>query len=156
MALVYNETEIFYEDDRVILTYHRLKIPLIPFLNINTIDMQTLKDKNTVCTYGFQFGIPSLSTAIYKDIGKDKCLVSDLIHNYETKVPGLSSVSLTEVGKILLNQILNWESVNRVYTGWIDAKFLDNTKNEPLRGSKMPKNRFENAQELQNGKNKES
>ena len=66
----YNETEIFYEDDRVILTYHRLKIPLIPFLNINTIDMQTLKDKNIVCTYGFQFGIPSLSTAIYKDIGK--------------------------------------------------------------------------------------
>ena len=82
----YNETEIFYEDDRVILTYHRLKIPLIPFFNINTIDMQTLIDKNTVCTYGFQFGIPSLSTAIYKDIGKDKCSVSV---NYKFKFLGL-------------------------------------------------------------------
>ena len=35
-----------------------------------------LKNKNTVCTYGFQFGIPSLSTATYKDISKDKCSVT--------------------------------------------------------------------------------
>ena len=32
--------------------------------------MTVLKDKNTVCTYGFQFGIPSLSTAKYKEIAK--------------------------------------------------------------------------------------
>ena len=83
---IYNETEIFYEDDRVVLFYHRMKIPLIPFVKISTVDMTVLKDKNTVCTYGFQFGIPSLSTATYKDIGKDKCSVSV---NYKFKFSGL-------------------------------------------------------------------
>ena len=48
----------------------------MPFFTVNTLDMTALKNKNTVCTYGFQFGIPSLSTATYKDIGKDKCSVS--------------------------------------------------------------------------------
>ena len=83
---MYNETEIFYEDDRVVLFYHRIKIPLIPFIKISTIDMTALKDKNTVCTYGFQFGIPSLSTAVYKDVGKDKCSVTV---NYKFKFTGL-------------------------------------------------------------------
>ena len=83
---IYSESEIFYEDDRVILFFHSLKVPLIPFLKINTIDMTVLKDKNTVCTYGFQFGIPSLSTAKYKDIAKDKCLVEV---NYKFKFSGL-------------------------------------------------------------------
>ena len=82
----YTETEIFYEDDRVILTLHKLKIPLIPFLTINTMDMEVLKDANTVCTYGFQLGIPSLSKAVYKDIGKDKCLVTV---NYKFKFSGI-------------------------------------------------------------------
>ena len=45
---IYNETEIFYEDNRVVLFYHRMKIPLVPFLKISTIDMTVLKDKNTV------------------------------------------------------------------------------------------------------------
>ena len=71
----YTESEIFYEDDRFVLIFHSLKVPLIPFLKISTIDVTVLKDKNTVCTYGFQFGIPSLSTAKYKEIAKDKCLV---------------------------------------------------------------------------------
>ena len=83
---IYTESEIFYEDDRVILFFHSLKVPLIPFLKISTIDMTVLKDKNTVCTYGFQFGIPSLSTAKYKDIAKDKCLVEV---NYKFKFSGL-------------------------------------------------------------------
>ena len=82
----YNESEIFYEDDRVALTYHSLKIPLIPFLKISTLDMTVLKDKNTVCTYGFQLGIPSLTSATYTDIGKDKCLV---VTNYKFKFTGL-------------------------------------------------------------------
>ena len=82
----YTETEIFYEDDRVVLTYHRLKIPFLPFLIINTVDLQVLKDRNTVCTYGFQFGIPSLSTASYKDIGKDKCQVTV---NYKFRFSGI-------------------------------------------------------------------
>tara|TARA_B100001123_G_C15237843_1_gene997897 strand:+ start:706 stop:1326 length:621 start_codon:yes stop_codon:yes gene_type:complete len=83
---IYSESEIFYEDDRVILFFHSLKVPLIPFLKISTVDMTVLKDKNTVCTYGFQFGIPSLSTAKYKDIAKDKCLVEV---NYKFKFSGL-------------------------------------------------------------------
>jgi len=83
---IYAESEIFYEDDRVILFFHSLKVPLIPFLKIDTIDMTVLKDKNTVCTYGFQFGIPSLSTAKYKDIAKDKCMVEV---NYKFKFTGL-------------------------------------------------------------------
>lgn len=83
---IYNNSEIFYEDDRVILSYHSLSIPLIPFIKVNTIDMTVLKDKNTVCTYGFQFGISSLSTAKYKDIGKDKCLVEV---NYKFRFTGL-------------------------------------------------------------------
>ena len=82
----YNESEIFYEDDRVVLFYHKLKIPLIPFFTVNTLDLTALKNKNTVCTYGFQFGVPSLSTATYKDIGKDKCLVNV---NYKFKFSGL-------------------------------------------------------------------
>ena len=82
----YNESEILYEDDRVVLFYHKLKIPLIPFFTVNTLDLTALKNKNTVCTYGFQFGIPSLSTATYKDIGKDKCLVSV---NYKFKFTGV-------------------------------------------------------------------
>ena len=83
---IYNESEIFYEDDRVVLFYHIMKIPFIPFFQISTVDMTVLKDKNTVCTYGFQFGIPSLSTAKYRDISKDKCLVSV---NYKFKFSGL-------------------------------------------------------------------
>ena len=83
---IYTQSEIFYEDDRVILFFHSLKVPLIPFLKVSTIDMTVLKDKNTVCTYGFQFGIPSLSTAKYKDIAKDKCLVEV---NYKFKFTGL-------------------------------------------------------------------
>ena len=82
----YSNSEIFYEDDRVMLLFHSLKIPLIPFLKVNTIDMTVLKNRNTVCTYGFQFGIPSLSTAKYKDISKDKCLVEV---NYKFKFTGL-------------------------------------------------------------------
>ena len=69
----YKDTQILYEDDRVVLLFHRMKIPLIPFLKVNTLDMTALKDKNTGVTYGFQFGVPSLSTATYKDISKDKC-----------------------------------------------------------------------------------
>ena len=83
----YTESEIFYEDDRFVLIFHSLKVPLIPFLKINTIDVTVLKDKNTVCTYGFQFGIPSLSTAKYKEIAKDKCLVEV---NYKFKFTGLN------------------------------------------------------------------
>jgi len=82
----YNNSEIFYEDDRVIFTCHSLSIPLIPFIKVNTFDMTVLKDKNTVCTYGFQLGVSSLSTAKYKDIGKDKCLVEV---NYKFKFTGL-------------------------------------------------------------------
>ena len=59
---------------------------MIPFFTVNTLDMTALKDKNTVVTYGFQFGIPSLSTAKYKDIAKDKCLVEV---NYKFKFTGL-------------------------------------------------------------------
>ena len=83
----YTQSEIFYEDDRFVLIFHSLKVPLIPFLKINTIDVTVLKDKNTVCTYGFQFGIPSLSTAKYKEIAKDKCLVEV---NYKFKFTGLN------------------------------------------------------------------
>ena len=83
---IYNNSEIFYEDDRVVLFYHSLNIPLIPFIKVNTFDLTVLKDKNTVCTYGFQFGISSLSIARYKDIGKDKCLVEV---NYKFKFTGL-------------------------------------------------------------------
>ena len=83
---IYSSSEIFYEDDRSALTYHTMKVPLVPFININTVDMTVLKDKNTVCTYGFQFGIPSLTTATYKDIAKDKCLV---ITNYKFKFSGM-------------------------------------------------------------------
>ena len=83
---IYNETEIFYEDNRVVLFYHRVKIPLVPFIKINTIDMTILKDRNTVCTYGFQFGVPSLSTATYKGIGKNKCLVTV---NYKFRFLGI-------------------------------------------------------------------
>lgn len=83
----YTESEIFYEDDRFVLIFHSLKVPLIPFLKISTIDVTVLKDKNTVCTYGFQFGIPSLSTAKYKEITKDKCLVEV---NYKFKFTGLN------------------------------------------------------------------
>ena len=83
----YTESEIFYEDDRFVLIFHSLKVPLIPFLKISTIDVTVLKDKNTVCTYGFQFGIPSLSTAKYKEIAKDKCLVEV---NYKFKFTGLN------------------------------------------------------------------
>ena len=72
---IYSKSEIFYEDDRVVFFYHKIKIPLIPFLTINTIDFTALKDKNTILTYGFQFGVPSLSTAKYNEISKDKCLV---------------------------------------------------------------------------------
>mgnify|MGYP007063686478 FL=1 len=86
---IYSESEIFYEDDRVTLYFHSLKVPLIPFLKVSTIDMTVLKDKNTVCTYGFQFGIPSLSTAKYKDIGKDKCSVEV---NYKFKFTGLKII----------------------------------------------------------------
>ena len=82
---IYNESEIFYEDDRVVLFFHKLKVPLIPFFKVNTFDMTVLKDKNTICTYGFQFGVPSLSTATYKDIGKDKCKVEI---NYKFKFSG--------------------------------------------------------------------
>ena len=83
---IYKEAEIFYEDDRVVLFFHKMRIPMIPFLTVNTLDMTALKDKNTVVTYGFQFGIPSLSTAKYKDIAKDKCLVEV---NYKFKFTGL-------------------------------------------------------------------
>ena len=85
----YSESQIFYEDDRVVLFFHRMKIPLIPFLRINTIDMTALKDKNTIVTYGFQFGIPSLTTATYKEISKDKCSVKV---NYKFKLIGLKII----------------------------------------------------------------
>ena len=40
----YDESQILYEDDRVILCFHRLKIPLIPFFKIDTLDQKNLKD----------------------------------------------------------------------------------------------------------------
>ena len=82
----YNNSQILYEDDRVVLFFHRIEIPLIPFLRVNTIDLTALKDKNTVVTYGFQFGIPSLSTVTYKDISKDRCSV---VVNYKFIFTGL-------------------------------------------------------------------
>lgn len=94
----YTASEIFYEDDRTILCYHNLKIPLIPFFKINTIDMTVLKDKNTVCTYGFQFGVPSLSTVKYKDVAKDKCLVEV---NYKFKFSGIN-IALYPLIKFLI------------------------------------------------------
>ena len=83
---IYKVAQIFYEDDRVTLCYHRMKIPLIPFLTVSTLDFTALKDKNTVVTYGFQFGIPSLSTTKYKEISKNKCLVEV---NYKFKFTGV-------------------------------------------------------------------
>ena len=82
---VYTESKIFYEDERVVFFWHELKVPFVPFI-IRTLDFQTLKGKNTVCTYGFQFGIPSLTTAEYKDIAKDKCQVKV---NYQFELTGL-------------------------------------------------------------------
>ena len=58
----------------------------VPFLKVKTLDMTVLKDKNTVCTYGFQLGIPSLTSATYTDVGKDKCLIAT---NYKFKFTGL-------------------------------------------------------------------
>jgi len=84
---IYDTSEIYYEDDRSVLCFHSIKIPLIPFIKINTIDMTVLKDKNTICTYGFQFGIPSLSTATYTEASKDKCLVTV---NYKFKFSGIN------------------------------------------------------------------
>ena len=83
---IYKVAQIFYEDDRVTLFYHKIKIPLIPFFSIGTIDFSSLKDKNTVLTYGFQFGIPSLSTTKYNEISKNKCLVET---NYKFQFTGL-------------------------------------------------------------------
>ena len=48
--------------------------------------MTAMKDKNTVVTYGFQFGVPSLSTAKYTDKAKNKCLVEV---NYKFKFTGI-------------------------------------------------------------------
>ena len=84
---IYQNSEIFYEDDRSVLSFHSLKVPFVPFINISTIDVTILKDKNTVCTYGFQFGIPSLTTAKYNEISKDKCLVEV---NYKFKFTGIN------------------------------------------------------------------
>ena len=94
----YLESQVFYEDDRVSLSSHRLKIPLMPFIGINTIEMTALKDKNTVITYAFQFGIESLSTSIYKEIAKDKCAVKV---NYKFKLTGLK-ILLYPILKILI------------------------------------------------------
>ena len=84
---IYERSDIFYEDDRSVLFYHSIKIPFIPFIKISTIDITILKDKNTVCTYGFQFGIPSLTTAKYLEISKDKCVVEV---NYKFKFNGIN------------------------------------------------------------------
>jgi len=83
----YKDTQIFYEDDRVVLFLHTVRVPFIPFIKISTVDITVLKDKNTILTYGFQFGIPSLTTATYTEIGKDKCSVKV---NYKFKLTGLS------------------------------------------------------------------
>jgi hypothetical protein len=63
-----------------------MKIPLIPFFSIGTVDLTALKDKNTVLTYGFQFEIPSLTTTKYNEISKNRCLVET---NYKFKFTGL-------------------------------------------------------------------
>ena len=83
---IYDNSQIYYEDDRSVLFFHSIKVPFLPFIKVNTIDLTVLKDKNTVCTYGFQFGIPSLTTAKYIDIGKDKCSVEV---NYKFKFSGI-------------------------------------------------------------------
>ena len=57
-----------------------------------------IKDQNTVVTYGFQLGIQSLSTTKYKEISKDKCLVT---LNYKFKLSGIQ-VLLYPILKILL------------------------------------------------------
>ena len=82
----YKSSEIFYEDDRSILCIHKMAMPLVPFLKINTIDVTILKDRNTILTYGFQYGIPSLSETKYKEISKDKCVVEV---NYKFQFNGL-------------------------------------------------------------------
>ena len=82
----YKKTQIFYEDDRVVFVWHEMHVPLIPFLNVSTYDLTVLKDNNTVVTYGFQFGVPSCSTATYKDISKDKCSVEV---NYKFQFTGM-------------------------------------------------------------------
>jgi len=83
----YKKAQIFYEDDRVVFIWHVMQVPLIPFLKVSTYDFTVLKDKNTVVTYGFQFGVPSCSTATYKDITKDKCSVRV---NYKFQFSGLN------------------------------------------------------------------
>ena len=95
----YSETQVFFEDDGTSLMFHRLKVPFIPFLKINTVEMTSfIKDQNTVVTYGFQLGIQSLSTTKYKEISKDKCLVT---LNYKFKLSGIQ-VLLYPILKILL------------------------------------------------------
>ena len=95
----YSETQVFFEDDGTSLMFHRLKVPFIPFLKINTVEMTSfIKDKNTVVTYGFQLGIQSLSTTKYEEISKDKCLVT---LNYKFKLSGIQ-VLLYPILKILL------------------------------------------------------
>ena len=42
---IYKVAQIFYEDDRVTLFYHKMKLPLIPFFSIGTMDFSSLKDK---------------------------------------------------------------------------------------------------------------
>ena len=95
---LYKRSEIFYEDDRVVFFSHEMALPLLPFLNINTLDVTVHKDRNTVLTYGFQYGIPSLTTAKYKEISKDKCLVEV---NYKFKFKGLN-VLLYPIIKFLI------------------------------------------------------
>ena len=83
---IYKKAQLFYEDDRVALAWHKMKIPLIPFITVSTYDFTVLKDRNTVITYGFQFGVPSCTTSVYKDISKDKCSVEV---NYRFQFTGI-------------------------------------------------------------------
>jgi hypothetical protein len=58
----YADVQILFEDGHNSLTKTRVKVPLIPFLRLDTVMFVSFLDSSTQVTYGRQFGVWSRTT----------------------------------------------------------------------------------------------
>ena len=81
----YKKSDILYDDKNFLFRIDEIKIPLIPFLKLNTPIFMVQHDENTLYTYALQFGIVSKTTITIISTGVAKCKIN---MNYKFHLEG--------------------------------------------------------------------
>lgn len=85
----YSDVQILFEDGHNSLTRTRVKIPIVPFVRLNTVMFVSFLDSRTQVTYSQQFGIWSRTTIKCIEVAPSETLIE---MTYEFELVGWKTI----------------------------------------------------------------